>query len=103
LRCLRPERAAEVEFSEARSLFETLARSHGLGVFCGDQVALLENGLVRLTNTGAGVRLEIAHGPLNGSATGWLELYSEAAASQKPGLEEPDLADSIAYALELAI
>jgi len=87
-----------MDFSEARTLFQSLAHSRGIEVLCGDQSAELESGFVRLRKTHRGVILEITNGPPDGAAIGWLELYSD-----DSEIREPALAECIDYALDLCV
>jgi len=92
-----------MDFSEARALFQSLAHSRGIEVLCGDQSAELESGFVRLRKTHHGVILEITngpldHGPADGAAIGWLELFSD-----DSEIREPALAECIDYALDLCV
>jgi hypothetical protein len=62
----------------------------------GSVIVRSDYGSLRLRSASSGIVLEITHGPADGSAIFWLDLYSEPV-----GPDSPSLSDSIDYGLEL--
>lgn len=66
-------------FADGQPLFEQLARNRGMVPMRNDEVVAVSQGdaSLRLRSIGAGVCLEITHGPSGGPSFGWLDLYSD--------------------------
>jgi hypothetical protein len=85
-------------YSDAVTLFEALATERGQMMTSEDGAVVIRGdcGCLRLRSASSGIVLEITHGPADGSAIFWLDLYSEPV-----GPDAPSLSDSIGHGLEL--
>jgi hypothetical protein len=87
-----------MNYSDAVILFEALATERGQMMTSEEGAVLVRSGYgcLRLRSASSGIVLEITHGPADGSAIFWLDLYSEPV-----GPDAPPLSDSIEEGLDL--
>lgn len=87
-----------MDFAVASSLFQATAAARGWQVVSEGKEVLVQckNAGLRLRPCGAGVMLEVTHGPVNAPSAGWLDIYSDPA-----GPDAPNLAECIEYGLDL--